>query len=672
MGPEWLTSILDWIRLNPELAGLTIAVVAFMEGLALIGILIPGIIILFGFGALVGLGVLELGPVWFWCSLGAILGDGVSFWLGRRYQDQLRDIWPFTRFNNLITRGETFFRRHGLKSVIIGRFVGPVRPIMPVIAGSMGMPVKRYLPANIIAGILWAPVYLLPGVVFGASIELAKVVAFRLALLLCLLAVLIAVLVWLVKAAYRQLAPRTSAMLAFALQWGHRHPILGRFTHALVDPRRPESGTLALFAGLLIFTAWGLASLLIAMPFADGPLVVDHAVWAFMSGLRNPWADQFMAFLNGLGTVFVLIPAATGVLVWLLWRRRLLAAGHWAGAVGVGVILAVVIGYLLRLVHGGADLAGQPEALPILHVVLSVVVYGFFAVLISRELPTRRRMWPYLTAAALVSCIGFSRLYFGAHWLSDLVAGTLLGILWVSIIGIAYRRRIRRTFWMAPVTGVFFSLVAICAAWYGPNFSRAMIEAHTPRVAISHLAASLWWRQGWTSLPSSDPIGGFGERRPNFQYAGDLESLSQLLKTAGWTTPPASSWATPLEMLQPDPTPDSLPILPAGYHGRSEALLLHRFGDDKQQQFALHIWPAAAVLDGQTPLWVGLAAEHRLQGLLYFFSFWGYADDHRKALERLASDLSDLPQRRLNSLLLIRHRAAVDTPIAAESAATIR
>lgn len=654
MGPEWLTSILEWVRLNPELAGLTIAMVAFLEGLALVGILIPGIIILFGFGALVGLGVLELGPVWFWCSFGAVLGDGVSFWLGHRYQEHLRDIWPFTRFHNLITRGETFFRRHGLKSVVIGRFVGPVRPIMPVVAGSMGMKVKRYLPANIVAAILWAPAYLLPGVVFGASIELAKVVAFRLALLLCLLAGLIAVLVWLVKGAYRHLAPRTSSMLAFALQWGHRHPILGRFTRALVDPRRPESGTLALFAGLLIVTAWGLASLLIAMPFADGLLGIDHAVLAIMSGLRNPWADQFMAFLNGLGTVFVLIPAATGVLVWLLWRRRFLAAGHWAGAVGVGILLAAVIGYFLGLVHGSADLGRRPETLPILHVVLSVVVYGFFAVLISRELPNRRRMWPYLVAAALISCIGFARLYFGAHWLSDMVAGTLLGVLWVTIIGIAYRRRIRRSFWTAPVTGVFFSLIAICAILYNSRFSEPMIEAHSPRVATTRISAEDWWQQGWSSPLINDPLRGFGERALNFQYAGDLESLRETLLNAGWKVPPASSWATLLEMLQPDPTPDSLPILPAGYRGRSEALLLHRPGVEQQQQTVLHIWPASAVVDGRAPLWVGVVAEHHLQSLLYFFSFWGYASDHSKAVARLASDLPDLSQRQINSMLLVQ------------------
>ena len=181
-----------------------------------------------------------------------------------------------------------------------------------------------------------------------------------------------------------------------------------------------------------------------------------------------------------------------------------------------------------------------------------------------------------------------------------------------------------------------------------------MIEAHTPWVETSRISAGDWWQKGWSSSTVSDPIGGIGERRLNFQYAGDLENLSQLLQDAGWKVPPASSWATLIEMLQPDPTPDSLPILPAAYHGRSEALLLHRLGVDPQQQMVLHIWPAAAVVDGQTPLWVGVIAEHRLQGLLYFFSFWGYSDDHSSAVEQLASDLSSLRQRPVRDLLLVQ------------------
>ena len=169
MVAEWIDAILEWIRAHPGAAGLTIAAVAFLEGLALIGILIPGIIILFGFGALVGLGILDLATVWFWCSVGAILGDGVSYWLGHHFKGHLRDIWPFTRFGDLLTQGEEFFRRHGLKCVVIGRFIGPIRGFVPFVAGCARMSPRAFIGYGIISAILWGLAY--PGLGYVAGVS---------------------------------------------------------------------------------------------------------------------------------------------------------------------------------------------------------------------------------------------------------------------------------------------------------------------------------------------------------------------------------------------------------------------------------------------------------------------------------------------------------------------
>ena len=82
---------------------------------------------------------------------------------------------------------------------------------------------------------------------------------------------------------------------------------------------------------------------------------------------------------------------------------------------------------------------------------MATIAFGFFAVLIAREWPGRRRVWPYLLAGVVVSLLGFARLYLGAHWLSDVVAGMLLGIVWLLALGIAYRRHVQRSFWMRPL-----------------------------------------------------------------------------------------------------------------------------------------------------------------------------------------------------------------------------
>src|SRR3546814_6883544 len=82
------------------------------------------------------------------------------------------------------------------------------------------------------------------------------------------------------------------------------------------------------------------------------------------------------------------------------------------------------------------DMPNPPTAplgfgFPSIAVTMATITFGFFAVLIAREMPGRRRVWPYLVSGAVVAVLGFARLYLGAHWLSDVVGGMLFGIVWL-------------------------------------------------------------------------------------------------------------------------------------------------------------------------------------------------------------------------------------------------
>ena len=73
-------------------------------------------------------------------AVGAFAGDAISYWVGWRWGDRLRGIWPFSRYPQLIERGETLFRRNAAKSILIARYVGAIRPFVPAIAGIARMP----------------------------------------------------------------------------------------------------------------------------------------------------------------------------------------------------------------------------------------------------------------------------------------------------------------------------------------------------------------------------------------------------------------------------------------------------------------------------------------------------------------------------------------------------
>ncbi len=194
-----LQPLLDWISQHPALAGVVVFSVAAAESLALVGIVVPGIVFMLGVGALVGLGSLDFWATVAWAAAGAVAGDGVSYWLGRHFDKQLRALWPLSKHPQLIPRGEQFFHKHGGKSVLFGRFIGPIRPIILAVAGIMHMNPYHFYFVNILSAVLWAPVVLLPGVVFGSSLHLATAVAGRLVLLI----VIVVSLVWLLVVAIR-------------------------------------------------------------------------------------------------------------------------------------------------------------------------------------------------------------------------------------------------------------------------------------------------------------------------------------------------------------------------------------------------------------------------------------------------------------------------------------
>lgn len=136
---------------------------AFGESLAVLSLLLPATAMLLGAGALIGAGLLPFWPTWITVTIGAILGDSVSYWLGKYYHQQVISSWPLKNHQKLIYRAEQFFHRYGVMGVFIGRFFGPLRAFVPLVAGTMQMPSIKFNLANVTSALVWAFGMLLPG-----------------------------------------------------------------------------------------------------------------------------------------------------------------------------------------------------------------------------------------------------------------------------------------------------------------------------------------------------------------------------------------------------------------------------------------------------------------------------------------------------------------------------
>jgi len=155
--------ILVFVKANPGWAMLVIGLTAFGESFVFLSLLFPGTAILIAVGTLVSEGILNPLPTIVAGIAGAVLGDSVSFWLGQKFGPLLPKIWPFRTHPERLTRGINFFRRYGVYSVFIGRFLGPLRAVVPLVAGMMHMPPLRFYTANVLSAAVWASALMLLG-----------------------------------------------------------------------------------------------------------------------------------------------------------------------------------------------------------------------------------------------------------------------------------------------------------------------------------------------------------------------------------------------------------------------------------------------------------------------------------------------------------------------------
>jgi membrane protein DedA with SNARE-associated domain len=168
---ELLAQVGQFIKDNQIWAGPIIGIICFGESLVLVGIAIPATALMLVVGGLIGSGVLHPVPVLVGAVIGAILGDIVSYYLGRWLGIGVIYKWPLNRYHGAVARARLFFRRYSFMTVFFGRFIGPLRCTVPLVAGMMGMNQRKFQIANVSSALVWAPFVLAPGYLTAIGLE---------------------------------------------------------------------------------------------------------------------------------------------------------------------------------------------------------------------------------------------------------------------------------------------------------------------------------------------------------------------------------------------------------------------------------------------------------------------------------------------------------------------
>jgi undecaprenyl-diphosphatase len=434
---------------------LVVGALAFAETGAFLGFIAPGETAVLVGGLVAGQGQISLAVliavVW-GC---AVAGDFTSFLLGRRLGRPwlLRHGARLKITEERLDQVEGFFERRGGATIMVGRFLGFVRPLLPFTAGASKMPLRRFAPYDVLAAGLWATTFCVLGYVFWRSIHELTTYVSRGLFAFATLVVLIAAIVGLVRLrrdaeARRRAAAwlderadrrgwRTVARLAPPV-WR----VVGRPAAAAADfaLERFTPGNLGLeLTTLLALLAVGSFTVVLVGEVVTAPGTPRVDRWAFdiADSLGMDPLVSLARVLTVLGSFTAMAVATLVTGGWALTRRR------WIDA--LALIAGAALAYaLLHLLKAHYDRPRPPAPLvdtenssyPSGHATYVVSLVACATVLVRGGAGWATRIAAVTVAAIVVAVVAVTRVYLHAHYLTDVVAGVALGTAVYSLVGV--------------------------------------------------------------------------------------------------------------------------------------------------------------------------------------------------------------------------------------------
>jgi membrane protein DedA with SNARE-associated domain/membrane-associated phospholipid phosphatase len=553
---EQIQPYLEYFSNHPGWAIAIIFLIAFGEALLIIGLFVPSTAVLVGAGVLVGTGHLAFWPVFAATFIGAVAGDQVSYWAGRLYGQHLKVMWPLRLYPSLVERGEGFVKAHGGKSIAIGRFVPGVKAVVPGIVGMLGMSQLFFVIVNVVSGFVWSLAHVVPGILLGQGLSIAGDLSGRLAVMLLGLLVFLGFTGWFARLAAAGLAPLMRVIQVWMARrfkaFGSRpYYRLGR----VLDPKHPRSARLVKFGLGLFIAVAGLVYLGVTLALRDAASNLDRSVNTLLSELRSAPADDFLVPMTMMGDTIMILLLFSAVLLWLLWHRS------WR--ISVAVVLAVAAEQILvsllkssfarpRPLEQAIDGLQQFASFPSGHAAFATLAFGLLTVIAGRTMGRWSKALVASMALMAICLIGFSRLYLGVHWLSDVLAGMLLGAVLVALFGFIIEaipaRRIRPVGFLGFVLLIYFGGGIAYVNMNGERQYNAYVSA--PQVKVIGMTELT---VGLTKLLPSQRVDLAGRPEEVFvaRWAGALGELQQLGHAQNWHILPKWTWRDAISYLDP-------------------------------------------------------------------------------------------------------------------------
>ena len=474
---------------------------ALLETTIGIGLILPGSTIILFLGALSARGYLDVGDLIWFSVLGAIIGDNVNYYLGRKYGTKWLKGGFWLLKANHIEKAKYFMDAHGAKSIFLGRFIPSVKEVVPFIAGSVKMNKRTFMFWNVLGAFGWGFEWVLAGYIFAQSLNLAELWLSRAGLFFAFLLIFGGILYffkWLIIRKGKQfLIIFTSLCQSLkeaviknehVLLWMQKHPRSISFLKARFDTTVFSGLTLSIFTLAFVYVLALFAGVVEDLITSDPIIAADIRIANLFFVFRTDVLTNIFTWITLLGkSQVILVFIFISVAVLWLWQKKYCFLPLFIAVTG-----SEAFTYLGKLAFHRprpemAVYAEHSFSFPSGHATIAVAFYGFVGYLLMRFSQSwNRKVNIFFTTILIIIAIGFSRVYLGVHYVSDVWSGYLFGAMWL-IIAVSFSEWLRykergdqSISFVGGVRPISFVLVFIAILFYA-GFS---MNYHPPLASV--------------------------------------------------------------------------------------------------------------------------------------------------------------------------------------------